>query len=51
MDAKIKKLQKDTKKVMKEEKSLLKEDKKHDRVIDKAKKMVKCDSSMMKKKK
>lgn len=41
MDAKIKKLQKDTKKIAKEESSLLKEDKKHDKLIDKAKKKMK----------
>jgi len=41
MDSAIKKLQKDTKKVVKQEASLLKEDRKHDRVIDKAKKIVK----------
>lgn len=39
MDKKIKSLQKDTKKLVKKEASLLKEDKKHDKVIDKAKKM------------
>jgi hypothetical protein len=39
MDKKIKKLQKDTSKIVKQEKSLLKEDKKHDKIIDKAKKM------------
>lgn len=41
MDAKIKKLQKNTKKILKEEKSLLKEDKKHDKVISSAKKKMK----------
>lgn len=39
MDAKIKSLQKDTKKLAKKEASLLKEDKKHDKIIDRAKKM------------
>lgn len=41
MDKKIKALQKDTKKLAKKETSLLKEDKKHDKVIEKAKKMKK----------
>jgi hypothetical protein len=41
MDAKIKRLQKDTKKLQKEEASLLKEDKKHDKIIDKAKRKIK----------
>jgi hypothetical protein len=41
MDKKIKKLQRNTSKLMKEEKELLREDKKHDKIIDKAKKMKK----------
>ena len=41
MDKKIKKLQSATKKVVKEEASLLKADKKNDKVIDKAKKVMK----------
>jgi len=41
MDAKIKKLQKDTKKVMKGEASLLKADRKQDKMVDKAKKKMK----------
>jgi len=41
MDAKIKKMEKDTKKLMKEEKSLLKADKKRDKVCDMGKAMMK----------
>lgn len=41
MDAKIKKMQKDTKKLQKEEKSLLKADKKRDHLVDKGKKAMK----------
>ena len=39
MDRKIKDLQKTTKSLAKKESALLKEDKKHDKVIEKAKKM------------
>ncbi len=41
MDEKIKRLQKDTRKIVKEEASLLKMDKKHDKTIDRAKKVLK----------
>lgn len=41
MDKKIKALQKQTRKLQKSEASLLKEDKRHDKVINKAKKMKK----------
>lgn len=41
MDKKIKTLQKATKKVVKQEASLLKADKKQDKIVAKAKKMVK----------
>lgn len=39
MDKKIKKIIKDTKKLEGREKTLLKEDKRHDKIVDKAKKM------------
>lgn len=51
MDKKIKKLISKTKNLEKSEKSLLKEDIRHDRVIDKAKKVVKSSSSPTKKRK
>jgi hypothetical protein len=41
MDKKIKSLEKGTKALLKKESALLKEDKTHDKVIDKAKKMIK----------
>jgi hypothetical protein len=41
MDAKIKKMQKDTKKLAKEESSLLEADKKRDHLVEKGKKSMK----------
>lgn len=41
MDAKIRRIERDTKKVSRELKSLEKEDKKHDKIIERAKKKLK----------